>query len=347
MGGFYWFGEKYDTIFWIYLFFAMKRIFLSILIFLVILLGSIAGMIWFFSTSNIPETNHTNTASTPSASSPSYSDLLKAKEEQSIRDTAAYNKAISSRTDSLCEGITEEKKKTECHDTIMALQAESSENLESCARISSTSIAHRCEDAIHQNIAIKGENKDACEKIQDITLEQYCRETIDEKKLQTLLTAGTLSANDCQSLEEKFQDTCRSSIQEDTDQAAYTKALWMNNIAYCTLIKDMTLRATCSDTILLKTALTNNAPENCEKIQDTAKKTYCTSHVASRNEAALFKEYIANSNLSGCATLSDTNLKNRCHDMVTLSLARTTQNASLCQTLTNTGMIAMCQQSAK
>lgn len=85
--------------------------------------------------------------------------------------------------------------------------------------------------------------------------------------------------------------------------------------------------------------------DDCLRIKDETKKTYCTSHISTKNDATLFKEYIASTNLNGCDTLSDENLKNRCHDIVTLTLVRTSKDSSLCQTLTNTGMIATCNQS--
>lgn len=216
-----------------------------------------------------------------------------------------------------------------------------------CDTITSTGIALNCRDAISQNLALGSGNKTTCDTITDPAMIQHCRESIDEKVLQSTIEQGTATEAFCKTLEEKFQADCLAAVKENSDQAAYARALASNNLVYCTIITDATLKTTCSDTILLKLALTNNSASECNRIVDEGKRTYCTAHIESKNEATLFKEYIANSNLDGCATLSDSSLKNRCHDMVTLTLARTNKDPSLCNTLTNTGMTAMCQQSAQ
>lgn len=323
----------------------MKKLFIVIFI----LLWAGLGLWWFFSwgKESLESWSNDSKQKIGTIAPSTYEEILAENEKEKQRDSELYNKAISSRNSKLCEGIESISKKNECRDSLIAIQAEWSGSLETCNTIINPDTATACRDIVAKNQASKTENKAFCKNVSDPALGQSCREEIDEKLLTKAIESGNITREFCNTLEQKYIQNCLWNISKSNDTNLYTKALSSGNINNCTSISDEKLRSTCRDTILLKQALNTNSMAYCNMMQDPEKKDYCLSHIETKNESTLFKEYITTLNLDGCKNLTDINLKNRCNDMVVLSLARNNKDPGLCQTLSNTGMIAMCERSAQ
>ncbi len=274
----------------------------------------------------------------------SYQALEAQKRDEAQKNATTYNTAIREQNIQLCESIIDEEKKNGCKDNILLIQAGKTNNLEHCSQLTNSWVAVKCRDTIMQNLATKQGDKSLCKNISDTTLQKNCESFVDESNLRIMMESGTLSENGCRNLSTEHQTSCFDALGKKNDANAYAKALASENLIYCSIINDMELKNTCSDSILMKQAISTNNKALCEKIVDTAKKSYCLSRVSTRNEAELFREYVTGTDPNACSSLSDMSLRNRCRDIVTLTLVRNSRDTSLCKTLTNTGMMISCQQ---
>lgn len=313
-----------------------------------LLIGTI-GMAIFLFLGTKENAQKTETLPLPesSGSETLYQNLEEQKRNQAKVDATSYNTAIREQNIQLCESITIEEKKVDCKDAITLVQAAKTNNPELCNQLTNSGVAIKCQDTIAQHVATEQGSKSLCKKISDTTLQKNCESTIDESSLRVMMESGTLSENGCKNLGTEYQTSCFDALKKNNDANNYSKALASWNMVYCSIITEQNLKNTCSDSLLIKQAISGNNQTLCEKIVDPEKKSYCLSHVSVRSETELFRQYVTGTDLNACTSLSDSGLKNRCHDIVTLTLVRSSKDISLCQTLTNTGMTASCQQVAQ
>jgi hypothetical protein len=94
----------------------------------------------------------------------------------------------------------------------------------------------------------------------------------------------------------------------------------------------------------MKRALVSGDKNNCDYLHDEEKKATCLARTTIQDDNEVFKQAVMDKKLSLCQTIENITLENRCHDSVTLLLIRENGDASLCDTLTNTGTIASCKK---
>jgi hypothetical protein len=94
----------------------------------------------------------------------------------------------------------------------------------------------------------------------------------------------------------------------------------------------------------MKRALVSGDKNNCDYLHDEEKKATCLARTTIQDDNEVFKQAVMDKKLSLCQTIENITLENRCHDSVTLLLIRENGDATLCDTLTNTGTIASCKK---
>lgn len=255
------------------------------------------------------------------------------------------NHALSQRDPQICETITAEDMKIECSETLRAQELAQSGAIEDCQTLTRSDIRLRCQSTLAQDAALIAMDKFLCDVISDEVQAQYCRENIDEQKLVNLIETKTATDKSCKSLELKYQDSCVAAIARVDDNSILQSAVTDDNLEACQKLSTDELQYVCFDTILLKRALSSGDKNLCDYVRDETKKASCVSYTKTQDDNEVFKTAIIEKNLEMCTTIVNTSLKNRCHDSVILLQVRDTKNASLCDSLINTGTIESCKKS--
>ena len=233
----------------------------------------------------------------------------------------------------------------QCSESLLARELASSGTLADCQSITRTDIRSACESTLSQKEALSTMNKVLCNNIGESTQSQYCREAIDERVLMSLMETQTATPEKCRQLEEKHQSTCLASIVVKDDNSILQNAVQNDSLEDCKKLSTEELQYTCFDTILLKRALASKDKNLCDYVRDETKKTTCVSYTSTQDDNETFKSAIIDKDLNSCRTIQSESLKNRCLDSVTLLIVRDTKDASLCNTLMNTGAIDSCKKS--
>lgn len=276
-----------------------------------------------------------------------FSEVLEQSEEKKQKDALLYNTAIAEKNKALCISIVNDTLRRECESMLLSIEALGEKDISLCDTITLTGTALECRDRILLETAKDSNNKTLCDTISNTWSLSYCRELIDEKKLRLLLSSGSIQDGDCEILEEKFRETCMRSVVRDTTKNLYVQAVQWNNQESCELIPLEEERTLCFDTLNLRNALTTGDFENCDRVVNIEKREYCQKTLWKKQDIENFKAFITNNNLEGCNTLGDINLQSRCHDTIILTNVRMNKNSSLCETLTQTGMILSCKKLAE
>ncbi len=281
---------------------------------------------------------------TPSSTTLTYEQERANIEQNNIENAQLYNTAMRDQNATLCEGITNEDKQTECRDMIAATAAKKSGTIETCDTLTSTGVISLCRDAISSDRAIATQDRSICNHISDMDRRSYCKDQVDKVILAQHIEAHTVTRELCNTLGDHYEADCLSEIRELDESILYRDAIAKNNAKLCEQITNPELRTTCRDTINLKTAVSTESTGLCDTISDPEKQLYCQNQVSKTNDIALYKSAILGVNIESCTPIVNTSLRTKCHDSIIISRVKTEQNTSLCETLTNTGMISSCQQ---
>ncbi len=273
-----------------------------------------------------------------------YQEMRATIEQDSAKNIASYNAAISSKNPELCDTITEENKKIECRDTIITGEAKKTWLIETCDTITGTGTAVICRDNIRNDRAVATRNKILCEKISNSEKKIFCQESVDELVLRSYVESNTVTKENCDTLSPKFQITCMTEIREADESIIYTDAVNKDDIELCKKITNTDLRSTCLDTINLKTAISSQNSVLCESLENADKKLYCINQVSKINDVAIYKLATSGNTLENCTTIINENLKTKCHDTIIINIVKSNNDTSLCESLTNTGMTRACKQ---
>lgn len=272
---------------------------------------------------------------------------LKKAQESNENDAKNYSLALEKKQWAICESIKNTEQKLACKNMILAIQALDSKNTALCVEIQDQAIKTQCQDRIGLEIAREKWDKSLCSSITDSWSISYCRTSIDEENLRKIIQEWTASETTCSALEENLRETCIRSIAKKQTQDLYIKAIQSNSIENCELIEIESEKNICLDTVHLKKAVAENNISLCANILSSEKRDSCESLLEKKNDTIRFKELISTNNREWCSTLSDTVLQNRCSDTIALSLVRTSKDSSLCDTLTQTWIIATCKKIAE
>lgn len=200
---------------------------------------------------------------------------------------------------------------------------------------------------MYEKTATDTKNKNLCSHISDTNISQRCRENIDANILSEITKNNTANEQICSKLENNFQKECKKLIENYKMEATYTETITKENIEQCQMIGDTKLTLKCRDEILYKKALKENLDTLCSQIQDINQRNFCLSSTQNQKDAKNFEVAIQNNHIEICNSIINTDLKNRCYDIITLSIIQKTKNIELCKTLKNTGSIKTCEQISK
>ena len=265
-------------------------------------------------------------------------------EKENKKNMDFYNSALKNLNPNLCEWITKKIQQQECRDMIGATQAKKSGDIAACDTLTGTGIVILCRDAIRSDRAVTTRNKILCDKVTDTERKIYCKEQIDELILQANAEENSLTKDLCNKLGEEQKWNCLNEIQQIDETNIYKEATSKNDEKLCKTIKNKELQSTCIDTISIKIAVSTNNSILCEKISDQEKRLYCKTQVSKTEDINLYKSAIESNNLSTCEKINTLTLKNKCNDSIIISRVKIEKNPSLCSWLSNTGIIASCQQ---
>ncbi len=254
------------------------------------------------------------------------------------------NRAMSESDSSLCMAIRDTSLALECRESLLSLGFTQSGTVADCQILTLSDIRDRCQSTIAQNTALSAMDKALCGGITTPTQQAYCREEIDARVLANLIETKTATEANCTSLETKHQEAYLASIVRIDDNTILQEAISTDTLELCKTLSTEDLRYTCFDAILMKRALVSGDKNNCDYLHDETKKATCLARTTIQDDNEVFKKAIIEKNLSSCQSIGNITLKDRCHDSVTLLLIRDTGDATLCDTLTNTGTIASCKK---
>ncbi len=309
----------------------------------VLLLGIFGVGAWY-----IMGTKSTTTGDisyTISAEAPStYQESIEQKRDDHARDIEMMNRAMSEQNLTLCASITDPTLQLDCSESVQAVIYTQSGILEDCQMLTLTGVRDRCSATLAQSAAFSRMDKTLCAKITSETQQLYCREEIDARVLANLIETQSATESSCASLEAKHREPCLAAIARVDDNSILQEAVSTDTLELCKKLSTEELKYTCFDAILMKRALISGDKNNCDYLHDEAKKTTCLTRTTIQDDNEIFKQAVIDKNLSLCPKIENATLMNRCHDSVTLLLIRDTKDATLCDTLTNTGAIASCKK---
>ena len=275
---------------------------------------------------------------------PTYEQKRASVEAINAKNSELYNTAMQDQDATLCTGISDASQQSDCRDMIAAGTAKKSGTIEACDTLTSTGVISLCRDAISSDRAISTQDRTICNHISDMDRRLYCKDQVDKIILTQHIETHSVTRAICDSLGDRYEADCLSEIRELDESALYRDAIAKNNTKLCEQITNPELRTTCRDTINLKTAVSTESTGLCDTISDPEKQLYCQNQVSKTNDIALYKSAILGVNIESCTPIVNTSLRTKCHDSIIISRVKTEQNTSLCETLTNTGMISSCQQ---
>lgn len=275
-----------------------------------------------------------------------YEEVVQDQVQEDTNNIILMNRALTESDAGVCQGITSPDMQLQCRESLFARELSSSGTLADCQILTLSDIRATCESALSQKEALTSMDKSLCSAIRDEGQSQYCREAIDEKRLINLLETKTATPSICQSLETVHQSACLDSITVSDDNGILQRAVQEDNLEVCKQLSTQDLQYICYDTILLKRALVKKDTGLCDYVRDATKKATCMSYTSAQDDNTVFKSAILDKDLTACRTIQTASLKDRCLDSVTILIARDTKDASLCNTLINTGSIDSCKKSA-
>ena len=323
----------------------MKPLYVT-LIFIALCGASFSIWLYFCNTS-LPDASQTDVTPPPLSQELNYQDTLKKSEQDNEQDTALYNDAIATKNIALCDGIKNTNQKNTCTSMLGAIQALDKKDKNLCSTLADPKVIGECNNRISLALAEEQQDKSLCDAITESGSQTYCYNSIDASRLETILSEKSATEPLCQTLEWEYQEKCIASIVRAQNQDLYVQAVQQGNGDNCELITNETEKTLCLDIVHLKHALVVKDLAECDQITQWDKKSYCQKVIGKQDEIIQFKEYVSSNNMNGCNSLTDLALKNKCHDTVTLALARSQKDETLCDSLTQTGMIATCKKIAQ
>lgn len=273
-----------------------------------------------------------------------YDALMQEETKKTNEAMHTYNTAIKILNAEMCSTLEDEKIQNDCRDRIFMLTAKENTDGSMCEEIGNEDMKSSCLDAVADVIARNVGKKQLCDRINEDRLKTRCKQDIDSVVLQSILSEKTATKDICNTLESGFKEDCLRSIDHSLDETTYLQALRTLDIQLCNKIGESSLKNTCQDTVLLERSQKEGQPNLCQTISDLEKRAFCLERSMTQNDIAVFQEATKKTDLNACAPIRDTNLKNRCHDVITLALVQSTKNVALCDTLKQTGNIAPCKR---
>lgn len=192
-----------------------------------------------------------------------------------------------------------------------------------------------CLDTISEKIAVETLEKPLCKRISDIYIQKRCEEGIDAKILAKITKKEYVLTSDCAFLDGNFKTECLRRVENYPLEDAYQKAIQSQNPNECSLLLDEQLSRDCRDEIFLQLAKKTHINTHCTAIVSPIKKQECAAILKNTHQKTLFDQAVSENNLTLCASLADANMRDGCHDIVVLSLVKSSSNFALCSGIKN------------
>ena len=175
-----------------------------------------------------------------------------------------------------------------------------------------------------------------CAGISDIGQKSECSDMIASniaKKSGTIESCDTLASTGITLI-------CRDVISSDRAIAAIDRSL-------CTQVSDSDRRTTCEesvDEIELTAKTRNNAitREFCDTLGDKYQ-SICITQIQQIDETAVYRDALAKNDARLCEQIIQTELKNTCLDTIRLKSAVTSENTTLCETISDPAKKLYCE----
>lgn len=321
----------------------MRKSYIIILVIIGSLLA-LATWIYFYVYTRESPTWDIETHITTDIPTPTYESERSRVEAINAKNSELYNTAMQDQDRTLCNAISDMSQKSECSDMITATTAKKAGTIETCDTLTNTGTMTLCRDTILSDRAIAQTDRVLCDTIGDTDRRTTCQESVDEIRLTAKTRENAITREFCDTLGAHSQSICLTQIREIDETALYRDALAKNDTRICEQIVTTDLRATCLDTIRLKSAVTSDNTGLCDTITDADKQAYCQAQVSKTADIATYKSAITGTDTSACTAITNTNLRNKCHDTIIIASVKRNNDTTLCSGLTATGMISACQQ---
>ncbi len=186
------------------------------------------------------------------------------------------------------------------------------------------------------NTAMQEQNIALCDGISDTSQQSDCRDMIvanTAKKSGTIETCDTLTSTGITMI-------CRDVISSDRAIAATDRSL-------CIQVSDTDRRTTCQESID-EIQLTAKTRENtitrkfCGSL-GARSQSICLTQIREIDETALYRDALGKNDTRLCEQIVTLELRSTCLDTIRLKSAVTTDNTTLCDTITDSNKRLYCQ----
>ena len=187
------------------------------------------------------------------------------------------------------------------------------------------------------NMAIKEKDPRICEEITEISKKNECKDAIVAsiaQKNNNLEQCSTLSNTGILVL-------CKDAIY--TDRAIMSNDTWL-----CKEISSTTKQASCIDLIDIKklqeaTKDKKITEEFCETLISEKQKSTCLASVSASDETSLYQRAITEDDINICKKIETQDTQITCIDTISLKLAISSSNITLCEDITDESKKAYCK----
>lgn len=263
------------------------------------------------------------------------------------KDNKSYNRALYYANERACEDISDDNKKSECQDNARITKFLQNPENADCTVISHEERYINCKNLIFEKTALNAKNKNLCENISETSTKQRCRENIDANLLIEITKNQNANTENCSKLENSFRIECEKLIEYYKTEAQYAEAVKNTDLSACAELNEDNLKKKCQDEIIFKKSTTENLNALCQYISDIDQKNLCLQTTQNNQDNNIFQIATSTDNINLCENISNSAVKYRCHDIITLSLVKKTKNPELCKALKNTENLQICEQIPK
>lgn len=262
-----------------------------------------------------------------------FENIIVSEEARLKKDNEHFNRAMHYEDVRECDPIKQSEKQEECRDMIAIAHIRKSGNVSACVDIKNAKRQTECRHLTAETTALTENDKSICQYIQDERHAQRCRENIDAKRLADITERGSAHISECESLEDNFRKECQKRIENHRSEAAYYEAIRGTDVAACAALEEEQLALECRDSVLENIAHSASNPALCQQIINTQKRSECERRLSAEEYNAQLERAIQEKNISLCADINDTEIRDTCRDTILLILVRDTNNVTLCDML--------------
>lgn len=263
------------------------------------------------------------------------------------KDNKRYNQALYYANERACEDIKNPGKKQECTDNARIARFLQQPNNADCSIIQNEERYIQCKNLMYEKTALDANNKILCEQIANENIKQRCRENIDANILMEMTKNHSANPENCKKLENNFREECEKLIENYQTEAIYADAIQKENLIACGELNEENLKKQCHDEIIFKKSISENTQTLCTYISDDERKKICIQTTQNQQDNTIFQIATASNNIAICENIKNTDMKDRCHDIIILAIVKQNKTSEPCKNLKNQENTKICEQIPK